>query len=255
MQELIKSTAEALMRAKHCVALTGAGISVESGIPPFRGKGGIWEKYDPMEYAHIDAFMSNPTKVWQVLLKDMKSIVDKARPNDAHLGLARLEQLGILKTIITQNVDGLHQLAGNTDVIEFHGNFAWHRCLDCRQRIATHAIDLTTIPPHCQCGGIYRPECIFFGEAIPPQHLMRSQQEATRCDVMLVIGTSAVVQPVALMPVIARETNAKVFEINPERTPLTDNISNGILEGKAGHVMNRLVEEVERQLSTLDPIY
>ncbi len=135
MQELIKSTAEALMRAKHCVALTGAGISVESGIPPFRGKGGIWEKYDPMEYAHIDAFINNPTKVWQVLLKDMKSIVDKARPNAAHFGLARLEQLGILKTIITQNVDGLHQLAGNTDVIEFHGNFAWHRCMDCRKRV------------------------------------------------------------------------------------------------------------------------
>ena len=255
MDAIYKEVAELLAGRGRCVALTGAGISAESGIPTFRSKGGLWEKYDPMEYAHIDAFINNPTKVWQVLLKDMKSIVDKARPNAAHFGLARLEQLGILKSIITQNVDGLHQLAGNTDVIEFHGNFAWHRCMDCRQRVETQAIDLTTIPPHCQCGGIYRPECIFFGEAIPPQHLMRSQQEASRCDVMLVIGTSAVVQPVALMPVIARETNAKVFEINPERTSLTDTISNGILKGKAGQVMNRLVEEVERQIQPRDTIH
>ncbi len=132
MDSQIKSAARDLAAAGRVVALTGAGISVESGIPPFRGKGGLWEKIDPMEYAHIDAFMKDPAKVWQVLIREMKDVVDKARPNTAHLGLARLETLGILKTIITQNVDGLHQMAGNTDVIEFHGNFAWQRCMAVR---------------------------------------------------------------------------------------------------------------------------
>mgnify|MGYP003565635232 CR=1 FL=1 len=127
MSDQIKKFAKDLAAAKNVAALTGAGISVESGIPPFRGKGGIWEKYDPMEYAHIDAFLKDPTKVWNVLIKEMKELVDTAMPNNAHLGLARLEEVGILKTIITQNVDGLHQKAGNTDVIEFHGNFAWQK--------------------------------------------------------------------------------------------------------------------------------
>ena len=142
MDSLIKSAARDLAAASRVVALTGAGISVESGIPPFRGKGGLWEKIDPMEYAHIDAFMKDPAKVWQVLIREMKDVVDKARPNSAHRGLARLETLGILKTIITQNVDGLHQMAGNTDVIEFHGNFAWQRCMQCDHRLETRRIDL-----------------------------------------------------------------------------------------------------------------
>ena len=126
MESFFKRAARDLTDAKIIVALTGAGISVESGIPPFRGKGGIWEKFDPMEYAHIDAFMKNPGKVWAVLLKEMKEIVDQAQPNAAHLGLAKLEKPGKNITIITQNVDGLNQSAGSTDVIEFHGNIAWH---------------------------------------------------------------------------------------------------------------------------------
>ncbi|MFZ3047550.1 MAG: Sir2 family NAD-dependent protein deacetylase, partial [Desulfatirhabdiaceae bacterium] len=112
MDDLIKRAARDLAESTYTVALTGAGISVESGIPPFRGKGGIWEKIDPMEYAHIDAFIQNPKKVWNVLIRDMKDVVDRAKPNDGHLGLARLESLGILKTVITQNVDGLHHAAG-----------------------------------------------------------------------------------------------------------------------------------------------
>ena len=124
LDDLIRKAASDLITAKCAIALTGAGISVESGIPPFRGKGGIWEKIDPMEYAHIDAFMSDPAKVWDVLIRGMKDVVDQALPNEAHKGLARLQELGIIKTIITQNVDGLHQAAGSADVIEFHGNIA-----------------------------------------------------------------------------------------------------------------------------------
>ena len=248
MEDLIKKAAKDLAASKDVVALTGAGISVESKIPPFRGKGGLWEKIDPMEYAHVDALKKNPTKVWNVLLKDMKEIIDKAIPNDAHKGLARLEELGILKTIITQNIDGLHQMAGNTDVIEFHGTYAWHRCMDCKNRCKSSRIDLTNIPPLCDCGGIYRPEVVFFGEIIPPEHLWRSRQLASDCDLMLVIGTSATVQPAALMPHIAKKSGSKVIEINPEETPLTGSISDYLILGKAGEVMSSIITELERLL-------
>lgn len=248
MEDLIKKAAKDLAASKDVVALTGAGISVESKIPPFRGKGGLWEKIDPMEYAHIDAFKKNPTKVWNVLLKDMKEIIDKAIPNDAHKGLARLEELGILKTIITQNIDGLHQMAGNTDVIEFHGTYKWHRCMDCKNRCKSSRIDLTNIPPLCDCGGIYRPEVVLFGEIIPPEHLWRSKQLASDCDLMLVIGTSATVQPAALMPHIAKESGSKVIEINPEETPLTGSISDYLILGKAGEVMSSIITELEHLL-------
>ncbi|MBW1727557.1 MAG: RNA polymerase subunit sigma, partial [Deltaproteobacteria bacterium] len=149
--------------------------------------------------------------------------------------------MGILKTIITQNIDGLHQMAGNTDVIEFHGNFAWQQCMDCNRRLETAKIDTSQIPPRCECGGIYRPECVFFGEMIPPQHLYRVSSE---CDIMLVIGTSALIQPAAFMPSIAKRAGAKIIEINTERTPLTQGTSDYILMGKAGEIMKRLTSEI-----------
>jgi NAD-dependent deacetylase len=248
MDDLIRKAATDLSEAKMVTALTGAGISVESGIPPFRGKGGLWEKYDPMEVAHIDAFLQNPAKVWNLLFKDMKEVLDKATPSDSHKGLAKLEELGILKTIITQNVDGLHQMAGNSDVIEFHGNMAWQKCMDCHKRYETHNIDINQIPPRCSCDGILRPDAVLFGEMIPQDALWRSRQVARDCDVMLVIGTSAVVQPAALMPVIAKESGAKVIEINPERTPLTGDISDYLISGTAGDVMNRIMSHLEKIL-------
>jgi len=248
MNDLIHKAAKELVGASRVVALTGAGISVESGIPPFRGKGGLWEKIDPMEFAHIDAFIKDPAKVWSVLIKEMKGILDSARPNAAHKALARLEELSLLKTIITQNVDELHQAAGNTDVIEFHGNFAWCLCMECSNRCKTTQIDLTQIPPRCICGGIYKPDCVFFGEMIPPHDLLRSEQVASACDIMLVIGTSAEVHPAALIPVIAKQAGANVIEINPEKTSLTQRTSDFIVMGTAGEVMTRLVSEIENML-------
>jgi len=197
-----------------------------------------------MEYAHIDAFMKDPAKIWQVLIRDMKDVLDKARPNSAHRGLARLELLGILKTIITQNVDVLHQMAGSTDVIEFHGNFAWQRCMQCNHRMETRRIELTRMPPRCECGGIFRPECVFFGEMISPDDLIRSRQAASNCDIMLVVGTSALVQPAAYMPVIAKRSGARIIEINSERTPLSRDVSDLFITGKAGDVFNRLLTEI-----------
>ena len=246
MNELIKRAAKDLAAAGNVAALTGAGISIESGIPPFRGKGGLWERFDPMEFAHIDALMRDPAKVWKVLVKEMKEIVDRAEPNDGHKGLAKLESRDKLKTIITQNIDGLHQAAGNTDVIEYHGTFDRQRCMDCHKKYETRKVDVSQIPPRCECGGILRPDIVFYGEMIPAEAMWRSRQAATDCDLMLVIGTSAGVHPAAMIPVIAKNNGAKIVEINPERTPLTDEISDYLIMGGAGEVMHRIVEALEK---------
>ena len=250
---LLQRAAADIARSRRTLALTGAGISVESGIPPFRGRGGLWEKIDPMKYAHIDALVKDPETVWRVLIRDMKELLDRARPNDGHKGLARLEEMGLLQTVITQNIDGLHQMAGSRDVIEFHGSFARQRCMDCGRKVATADVDLSTLPPRCECGGVLRPEAIFFGEIIPPGHLLRSQKLAAGCDVMLVIGTSAVVQPFAGLPVIARGAGATVIEINPEKTPLTGEISDYLLAGRAGEVMRALVDIIEKEFHGTRP--
>ncbi|MFH0728233.1 MAG: NAD-dependent deacylase [Pseudomonadota bacterium] len=245
MDRFISESADMLATSKMTIALTGAGISVESGIPPFRGKGGIWERYDPFEYAHIDSYRKHPEKVWQVFLTDLVQTLNRAKPNRGHKGLAQLEGLGQLNTVITQNVDGLHQAAGNTDVIEFHGNFAWHRCMSCGNRLETHDLDLSVLPPRCRCGGIFRPECIFFGELIPRNALERSHRLAMQCDVILVVGTSASVQPAAMIPEMAKSAGAKVIEINPERTPLTGRITDVFLQGSAGEMMTALVSALK----------
>ncbi len=248
MPDPIEQAATILTTAKRAVALTGAGISVESGIPPFRGKGGLWEKIDPMTVAHIDAFLDDPKRVWQVLIKRMAAVLDRARPNPAHMGLVDLERIGILQTVITQNVDGLHQMAGNSDVIEFHGNFAWLRCLNCDGRIPSATVDLAEIPPRCACGGILRPDCVFFGETIPREALIRSQQVSAASDAMLVIGTSATVQPAASMPLIAKDNGAVIIEINPEPTLLSTHISTLTLLGRAGAIVVQLVSAIRRRL-------
>lgn len=241
MKTTILEAVDVLSAAGTTIALTGAGISVESGIPPFRGKGGIWEIYDPFEYAHIDSYRKHPEKVWQVFLTNLVETLNRAKPNKGHQGLAQLEAIGRLNTIVTQNVDGLHQAAGNTDVIEFHGNFAWHHCMSCENRLETHDLDLSVLPPRCRCGDIFRPECIFFGEMIPRDALDRSSRLAMQCDVMLVVGTSASVQPAAILPEMAKGAGAKVIEINLERTPLTGRITDIFLQGSAGEIMPELV--------------
>ncbi len=244
----LKKAAEKIASGRHIAALTGAGISVESGIPPFRGKGGLWEIYDPMEYATIDAFMRNPKKVWQVLLMAMIDTLEKAEPSKGHSGLATLESLNRLETVITQNVDGLHQMAGSTDVIEFHGSFAAFHCMECAKQVDIKGLDLTTLPPRCNCGGIYRPDVVFFGEMIPSDHLRRSRNIAEQCDILLVVGTSATVQPAAELPLIAKRADAAIIEVNPERTPLTHRVSDIFLKGEAGIVMEELVYEVKQHI-------
>ncbi len=245
MIQFVQKAAKALAAAHKAVALTGAGISVESGIPPFRGKGGLWEKIDPVKYAHIDAFMRDPAEVWRVLFTGLRDVLEKARPNNGHLGLYDLEEMGILQSIITQNIDGLHQSAGSSDVIEFHGTFAQQRCMTCHQTKDSVQVDLKSIPPRCACGGLLRPDVVMFGEAIPADHLQRAQMLASTCDVMLVVGTSATVVPAAYLPVIAKRGGATIIEINPEPTPLTDDASDITVLGEAGTAMRAIVAAVK----------
>ena len=253
VKPMIRKAAKDIVAARKAVALTGAGISVESGIAPFRGKGGLWEKIDPMRYAHIDALIANPEEVWHVLIRGMNEMVERALPNDGHKGLVRLEELGRLSTIITQNVDGLHQKAGSQEVVEFHGTFAWQRCMGCECRYETRTVSMERIPPLCPCGGTLRPEVVFFGEEIPFKAVARSQEAASNCDVMLVVGTSATVYPAASMPEIAKENGATIVEVNPEPTPLTQSVSDYIVLDEAGPAMSAIVVEVERLLASTTP--
>lgn len=245
LNEQINKAAELIIKLRNICALTGAGISVESGIPPFRGQGGVWDKFDPFEYAHIDSFMKNPAKVWNVLLKEMKQTLDKAKPNKAHMALVDLESLGLLKTIITQNIDGLHQASGSSDVIEFHGNFANLSCLNCNKAFKMSEIDIRSMPPKCDCGGHIRPNCVFFGENIPFEALKRSHEAAVSCKIMLVIGTSATVQPAASIPITAKKAGAIIIEINPEKTALSSGISDIFIQGRASIMMTDLLKAIK----------
>ncbi len=248
MRELIRSSAGFIMKSRSTVALTGAGISVESEIPPFRGKNGLWERYDPEEYAHIDSFRRNPKKVWK-MLREFVGICREAVPNGAHVSLARLEEMGRLEGIITQNVDGLHQRAGSREVIEFHGGNTTHSCLHCKRNYATEDISLSTLPPRCSCGGPLRPDFVFFGEAIPPAALLGSMELSQKCEVMLIIGTTGLVMPASQMPFIAKSAGAHLIEINPERTVYSD-IVEIFLPGKASEVMGLIMENIQEKSGT-----
>ncbi len=246
--EEVKRAAEIIASGRLVVALTGAGISVESGIPAFRGSQGLWEKYDPMEYAHISSFLRNPEKVWGMLV-ELYEIVKNAKPNPAHYALAELEKLGRCHAVITQNVDALHQKAGSERVIEFHGTGETLTCLSCGKRFRVEEIDLGRIPPRCECGGVLKPDIVFFGESIPPDALEESFDLARRCDVVLVVGTSAQVYPAAQIPQTAKAHGAKVIEVNLEPTPLTSSITDIFCQGSASKVLPAIVDEVKRILS------
>ncbi len=240
----VHEAAKQLLKEGNTVALTGAGISVASGIRPFRGKGGLWEKYDPEEVANINNFIRNPAASW-VALKEIMDVVEVARPNPAHLSLAALEKMGILSSVITQNVDGLHQEAGNSYVIEFHGNTRRVICMDCRAFYAAREINMDSLPPHCPaCNGLLKPDAVFFGEAIPRTALEQARTEVHQCRIALVIGTSGMVEPAASLPFLAQEKDAVVIEINSERSFLTSRVDI-FLEGKAEEVLPLLVEQIK----------
>lgn len=219
-------------------------MSAESGIPTFRDQGGFWEKYDPEVYAHIDTFSTQPEKPWRMVREF--NLVATARPNPGHLALTSLQRMDFLREIITQNVDNLHQEAGSTGVIEFHGNLRRAICLTCGKYYELKELDLSVLPPRCTCRGVLKPDAVFFGEPIPEEAYREADRASRASTLMVVIGTSAIVYPAASMPVVAKHCGAKVIEVNPEPTPLTGSVSDYIIYGTAASVLPRIVSALQK---------
>ena len=246
MDEMIRRAAEAIKRSKTAIAFTGAGISVESGIPDFRSAGGLWDKYDPAIYASIDTFRTQPERCW-VMLFEMFDLTSGAKPNPAHVALAELEEMGFLKAIITQNIDNLHQRGGSKRVIEYHGNSVELVCLKCNAKYDVDDFDRTdNVPPRCEkCDTILKPAIVYFGEMIPPDALYEASDLANSADVLIIVGTSAVVYPAAAIPDTAKRNGAFIIESNIEKTSFTNRITDVFLQGPSGERLPELVKAVK----------
>jgi NAD-dependent deacetylase len=236
--------AEAIKSSGMTVAVTGAGISAESGIPTFRGNDGIWTKYPPEEYATIDAYNADPGKVWKFWL-ELSATLGNSQPNPAHYALAELEAMGKLEAIVTQNIDNLHEVAGSRHVIEYHGNARWLVCPRCRHRDPLDLSQQTGSVPYCFCGTPMKPDVVMFGEAIPSQALVESAHLAETCNCLIVVGTSAQVYPAARLPVLARQNGAFIIEANIEETDFTASVTHAFLKGPAGETLPKLVEYIK----------
>jgi NAD-dependent deacetylase len=221
-----------LLDRKPFLVLTGAGISVESGLPPFRGPGGIWTRYDPEDYGHVDTFNRNPERAW-ILLKDLIEGSLRARPNEAHYALARLEESGISGTIITQNVDGLHRLAGSKDVLDVHGDARMIYCPSCGIRYDIPEEEMTSPSPLCKCGSFLRPDIVFYGEQLPEDKIERAWMLARSGIDILVIGTSGVVFPVAHIPNLVKVSGGRIVLMDPNPSGLPMGIADVHIKEKA----------------------
>jgi NAD-dependent deacetylase len=253
LSERIGIVADMIVQAREMVVFTGAGISTESGIPDFRSPGGIWTKFDPEDFT-IDRFLASPEtrkKQWRILLEG--GLFANAEPNKAHLAIAEFERIGKLSCVITQNVDNLHQRAGNSPekVYELHGNMRWLRCMSCNMRYPMEEVVARNrsgedVPVCEQCRGILKPDVIFFGELLPEKTLKQATLHATRCDLFIVIGSSLVVYPAASIPVYAKGSGAKLVIINREPTSC-DSTADVLIHHSAGEVMERILEEVKNR--------
>jgi NAD-dependent deacetylase len=243
------AAAEALRNASDAIASTGAGISVESGIPDFRSANGLWSKYPPDEYGTIDAFRANPAKVW-TLWQDLSEQVAACKPNPGHRALAELESLGRLRAVVTQNVDNLHQEAGSERVIEYHGNGRRVVCMECgKRRPLTPEMYARSIPM-CVCGGLFKPDVVLFGEMIPMQAMLQAQALAQTADLVVLVGTSGTVYPASELPLTAKENGAFIIECNVERTEFTHSVTDVFLEGRAGENLPKLVALVRGRIGS-----
>jgi NAD-dependent deacetylase len=244
----LERAAELVAAARHGIAFTGAGISQESGIQTYRGKGGLWNTTNP-NTSSIDFFVNDPGAYWEVA-RERGARLLAAQPNSAHLALVELEKRGNLQTVVTQNVDGLHLLAGSSDVIELHGNGREVVCLDCGNREPRSHVQARLeeeMPPRClRCGGIHmKPAAVFFGEAMPAEATNRAFQLAEECDLMLVVGSSLVVYPAAQVPLVAHAAGAPLLILNAEPTPF-DELATVVLRGTAGDLLPKLLSITDK---------
>ncbi len=228
-----------MAQADAVAILTGAGISAESGVPTFRGAEGLWKEYKPEELATPEAFARDPKLVWE-WYDWRRGIIAKAAPNAAHKALVQLEIRKPRFTLITQNVDGLHDLAGNGKILKLHGDIWRMRCTACGANFPNRRVPLPKIPPHCACGGMARPGVVWFGEPLPEGMMKEAEHAAASAKVFLVIGTSAVVHPAASLIPYAKQSGAKVIEINTEATAATA-VVDCALHGRAGEILPQLL--------------
>ncbi|MGI8551893.1 MAG: SIR2 family NAD-dependent protein deacylase [Dehalococcoidia bacterium] len=248
----IEQAARSLAAAQFVVALVGAGLSQESGIPTFRGEGGLWTRNGEPPMNGFQRFQADPLAWWSARLEEQRHpgefavAIAEAQPNSGHQALVELEQMGILRTTITQNIDNLQRAAGSQAVLEIHGNRTLLRCTGCHRRWTPAAVSLESLPPNCPaCGGIIKSDTVMFGEPIPEAILGECYAAARRCDCILVVGTSAVVYPAADLPIIARRKGAVLIEVNADETPLTP-VCDIVLRGAAGTLLPALVTAVQR---------
>jgi NAD-dependent deacetylase len=251
LYNLINQAGEKIIHSGYTVAFSGAGISVASGIPPFRGEGGIWTKYDP-QYFEYEYFLNHPDESWMLTRYVFYNPMVDAEPNEAHYALAELQRIGKLNSIITQNIDNLHQKAGCTNVIDFHGNLKYLVCLGCGKKYNSVDYYQSEKAPKCpDCGNYLKPDFIFFGEQIPDKIYLQSIREAQFSDLLLIIGTSGEVMPANLIPYTAKKSNAYVIEINTKPSNFTDNVTDLFLQGEADTILKEIQYLVVNRLSKL----
>lgn len=247
LEEKIKQGAELIHQSRHMAAFTGAGHSTQSGIPDFRSPdSGLWEKHDPMLVASIWAFRLNPKNFYD-WIRPMVDTLSNAEPNPAHDAMAELEQLGHLQVVITQNIDDLHQRAGSRRVLELHGHLREATCVRCYKKVSIDPAVEQRIRngqvPHCECGGVMKPDVILFGEQLPIRVLNQAMDEARRCDLILVAGSSLEVTPAADIPFLAVDSGAKAIMVNLEPTAF-DSRADIVIHGDVAEILPRLVEAV-----------
>lgn len=236
-----KKLLEKLSTAQNIVFFTGAGISAESGIETFRGKGGIWTKLKPEELANFNAFMKNPDLVWE-WYQYRRKIIDETKPNAGHTTIAEFENHFSNVSVVTQNVDNLHIRAGSKTVYELHGNIERNYCINCNTFYTSKDFSYEGKVPHCKCGGLIRPDIVWFGEMLPQNVFASAENDARDSEIIFVVGTSAVVYPAAYIPIDAQRSGAYLVEINLEKTELSS-IADESYFGKSGEILPQLLNE------------
>ena len=240
----VERLAELVRAHRPCVVLTGAGISTESGIPDFRSPNGIWARYDPMEYATIDAFLLDPEKVWDFYGKRL-NVLQEAEPNAGHHALAELEGRGWVQAVITQNIDRLHERAGSRALVEVHGSIRTSSCLDCGTVVPFAEVVQLLPVPHCpNCGRVLKPDVVMFGELLPAAEIARAEQLARGAGLMLVVGSSLEVYPVAALP-LETLANGGVLAIVNRGASAFDGRASLVLDGASGETLAALAERLE----------
>ena len=229
--KMFDTVAQKLKDSRKIVFVTGAGISQESGIPTFRGKDGYWRKYDPMKLASIDAFYDDPKLVWE-WYEDRRKNILSVKPNEGHFAISQMEEFKDV-VVLTQNIDGLHQRSGSTNVLELHGSIIRIKCTVCDfTDNITENFEL--LPPKCKCGSMLRPDVVWFGEPLPQNIWQSAIKEASICDVMIIVGTSLVVSPANTLPVYAKQNGAILIEVNPEKTVMSNDMTLSIQATSVG---------------------